>query len=102
MLIQLKASEDKTDQISFICTYGIIFFGVPSEGMHVKDLAAMVGSHPQGYTLTMLDEDFGSRLKMKQHKDFCNAFDFPDSEIVEFYETLETKTMEEVMVSTTL
>ena len=63
--------------------------------MYVEDLAVMVGLHPQGYTLTMLDQDFGARLKMKQRSEFCKAFDFKDSDIVQCYETMETETKKE-------
>ena len=95
----MQESPDPSDQHSFLSTYGMIFFGVPSEGMYVKDLVAMDGEHPQGDTLRRLDEDVGSLLKRNQHKRFCEAFAFKDSEIVQFYETMGTETRQEVAVS---
>ena len=89
----MKPSDDPDDRLNFRSTYGALFFGVPSQGMDVGALAAMIGDLPQQYTLTLLDHQLGHRLKVRQHEEFCKAFDYEDSKITQFFERKKSPTV---------
>jgi hypothetical protein len=97
----MKNSSDADDMANFDSIYGALFFGVPSQGMDTAALAAMVGDGPQRYELSLLDQDVGHRLRSRQHDEFCEAFDFKDSKIIQFFETKKTATVEEVSLTLT-
>lgn len=92
----MKESPDNNDEWNLISVYGALFFGVPSLGMDTEALAAMVGDKPHRYDLSLLDQKVGHRLRLRQHEEFCNAFDFVDSKIIQFFETKMTSTVVEV------
>lgn len=94
-MIALRDSEDSDDQLNILSTYGALFFGVPGFGMDVKAMAALVQDLPAQYTLALLDQRFGFRLRHRQHERFCKAFDYPTSKIVQFYETKMSPTIQE-------
>ena len=75
----MKTSKYVDDRLNLQSTYGALFFGVPSQGMDVGAMAAMVGELPVRYTLNLLDQQLGYRLRSRQHEEFCKAFDFRDS-----------------------
>ena len=95
-MIAVAASENHEDKMNLYSTYGILFFGVPSQGMEVEAMAAMVGELPIRYTLNLLDQQLGFRLRSRQHEDFCKAFHFRDSRIVQFFELCKSHTVCEV------
>src|SRR5437764_15318625 len=90
----MRHSVDQMDKFNLYSTYGALFFGVPTKGMCIEDLAAMIGDGPQRYTLSLLEKDVGHRLQNKLHKEFCDAFDFRDSKIIQFFETKKTSSVE--------
>ena len=92
----MKASNNADDSLCLQSTYGALFFRVPRQGMDVEAMAAMVGELPVRYTLNLLDHQVGFRLRSRQHEDFCKAFDFPDSCIVQFFELRKSHTVQEV------
>ena len=92
----MKDSDDPDDRLNFRSTYGALFFGVPSQGMDVGALAAMIGDSPHRYTLNVLDHRLGHRLKDRQHEEFCKAFDYVDSKITQFFELKESPTVRQV------
>lgn len=92
-MIRMKHSDDLDDRLNFRSTYGALFFGVPSQGMDVGALAAMVENLPQRYTLNLLDHQLGHRIKARQHDQFCKAFDYVDSKITQFYELTKSPTV---------
>ena len=92
-MIRMKHSDDLDDRLNFRSTYGALFFGVPSQGMDIDALAAMVGDLPQRYTLTLLDRQLGHRLKARRHSEFCEAFDYKDSKITQFFELKKSPTV---------
>jgi hypothetical protein len=97
----MKNSSDVDDKANFDSIYGALFFGVPSQGMDTAALAAMVGDSPQRYELSLLDQEVGHRLRSRQHDEFCGAFDFKDSKIIQFFETKKTATVKEVSLTLT-
>jgi hypothetical protein len=79
-----------------IATYGALFFAVPSGGMDVEAIASMIGDLPARTTLHELDVRIGQRLRLRQHIEFCEAFQFEDSVLARFYELHESRTVDKV------
>ena len=98
-MIRMKSSPDLDDRTNFCSTYGALFFGVPSQGMNVDALAAMVEQLPAHYTLSLLDQRLGFRLRDRQHEDFCKAFDYASSKIIQFFELKKSSTLQQVSQS---
>ena len=92
----MKESSDSNDQRNLNSIYGVLFFGVPNQGMETGELAAMIGDKPQRYDLSLLNNQVGHRPRSRQHEEFCEAFDFEDSKIIQFFETKMTSTVAEV------
>ena len=88
-MIQM-GSGDIIDRRTFQSIYGILFFGVPNQGMDISSLLAMVGSQPNLPFLTMLSKDSGSLQGLVER--FRTVFDFQDSEIISLYETYASRT----------
>ena len=88
-LLQI-ASGDGVDRRIFESAYGILFFGVPNQGMDISSLLAMVGRQPNLPFLTMLSKDSGNLQGLVER--FRTEFDFKDSEIISFYETCASRT----------
>ena len=86
-IIQMNKSANERDRLNLKAIYGALCFGVPSRGMDVTALAAMVENLPSSYTLSLLDRTVGHQLRNRRQADFCEAFCFRDSKVVQFYET---------------
>lgn len=82
-IIQMK--RDKNNQTLLESIYGGLFFGVPNQGMDISSLVPMVKGQPNQALLHSLGKE--SQILRNQCRDFPKAFDYPDSEIVCFYET---------------
>jgi hypothetical protein len=95
----MQKSKDESLKRSVVAIYGALLFAVPSEGMDVEALAAMVDDLPARTTLHELDARIGQRLRRRQHLDFCEAFPFEDSVLARFYELHESRTVEKVSYS---
>lgn len=91
-LIQM-ASGDDVDVRNLKSTFGILFFGVPNQGMDISSLHAMVhGQHNLPF-LAGLSKDAGSLQELV--KSFRAIFDFHDSQIFSFYETSASPTAQQ-------
>lgn len=88
-LIQM-ASGSVEDKSIFYSIYGILFFGVPNQGMDISSLLAMVGSQPNLPLLTMLSKDAGVLQELIEK--FRTVFEFKDSVIISLYETHASRT----------
>ena len=95
-IIRMQKSTDVMLRETVVSTYGALLFAVPSAGMDVEAIASMVGDLPARTTLHELDARIGQRLRLRQHLDFCEAFQFEDSVLARFYELHETPTVEMV------
>jgi hypothetical protein len=95
-IVQMKKSSNREDQLIMKAIYGALLFGVPSQGMDVEAIAAMVQNLPSRYTLTFLDKRLGHTFRTRQQEEFCKAFDFQDSKIIQFYEAKESPTVQQV------
>jgi len=95
-MISMKDSNDSDDRLNFRSTYGALFFDVPSQGMNVDALAAMIGDLSQRFTLNLLDQQLGHRLRARHHNEFCEAFDYTDFKITYFFELKKSSTVRQV------
>lgn len=94
--IRMQRATDATLRETVVATYGALLFAVPSAGMDVEAIASMVGDLPARTTLHELDARIGQRLRLRQHLDFCEAYQFEDSVLARFYELHESPTVEMV------
>jgi hypothetical protein len=88
-------ANDEFEQSLLRMTGGVLFFGVPSQGMNTESLAAMVGGKPQRLTLEMLNQTGNYIERERQHRKFCEAFSSKTSRLVCFYEVVATPTIQE-------
>jgi hypothetical protein len=79
------ASQEIMDSI-----YGALLFGVPNQGMDIKSLIPMVKDQPNQALLHSLGTE--SQILREQCRNFPTAFDYKNSEIVCFYETVMSPT----------
>jgi hypothetical protein len=87
-IAQMK-DGDEIDKENFKSTYGILFFGVPNQGIRIEHWLPMVKGRPNENLVRNLGPD--STYLRDLHVDFRAAFSFSDSVIVYIYETERTK-----------
>ncbi|RDW76075.1 hypothetical protein BP5796_06896 [Coleophoma crateriformis] len=91
-LIQMRSGSEASQRIIH-STYGVLFFGVPNQGMEIESFLPIVKQQPNASLLYTLGTE--SQLLREQSRAFQKVFDFQDSEVFCFYETLESPTAEE-------
>jgi len=85
---------DESDKANLKSTYGMLFFGVPSQGMSIESLVPMVENQPNRFFLESLSKvTDGLR---PQRRNFRQVFPFKDSHIISFYETKKSPTAQKV------
>jgi hypothetical protein len=90
--------DDSTHGIDMLNSiYGALFFGVPNQGMDITSLIPMVKDQANQELLHSLSRE--SQLLRNQTRKFPVAFNFPDSRIMCFYETIESRTAKKVGLS---
>ncbi|ORY64882.1 uncharacterized protein BCR38DRAFT_186225 [Pseudomassariella vexata] len=91
-LISLSKSKNEDDLTLFRAMYGIVFFGVPHDGMQIKSLIPMVGDGPNRFLVESISS-INSQILSIQQREFSKALGGQgDSEIICFYETLMSPT----------
>jgi hypothetical protein len=80
---------DETDKENFNSICGILFFGVPNQGIRIEHWLPMVNGRPNENLVRNLGPD--STYLRDLHFDFRTAFSFSDSVIVYIYETERTR-----------
>ncbi|KAI9763914.1 MAG: hypothetical protein M1840_009026 [Geoglossum simile] len=89
----VQAAEGSQDDIAILMScYAVVFFGVPNRGLNISNLASMVSGQPNEELVRNLDPS--STFLSLLHDMFYRRFVFDDSQIVCFYETKETPTVE--------
>ncbi|RDW88650.1 hypothetical protein BP6252_00682 [Coleophoma cylindrospora] len=88
-IIQMQEAPDE-DRDVLTSIYGALFFGVPNQGMDIKSLIPMVEGQVNQALLHSISNE--SQLLRNQSRKFEKAFDFADSQIVCFYETVTSPT----------
>ncbi|RYP50970.1 hypothetical protein DL768_003636 [Monosporascus sp. mg162] len=85
-------SEDEDDKKLVQAVYGIVFFGVPHDGMDISSLIPMVGDGPNRFLVESISQ-INSQILPIQRREFHTALgDKGRSEIVCFYETMKSPT----------
>ncbi|RYO98636.1 hypothetical protein DL766_001064 [Monosporascus sp. MC13-8B] len=89
---QTAKSEDEDDKKLMQAVYGIVFFGVPHDGMDISSLIPMVGDGPNRFLIESISQ-INSQILPIQRREFHTALgDKGRSEIVCFYETMKSPT----------
>lgn len=86
-------SGSVADSRNFKATFGILFFGVPNQGMDISSLLSMVRGQPNLHFLSTLSKDAGFLQGLIEK--FQTTFAFQDSHIYSFYETNTSPTAKE-------
>ena len=84
------ADGNEKDRIILRSIYGILFFGVPNQGMQIGSLVAMARGQPNESLIQALNAE--SEYLRDLHTEFCRIFTFRSSVIFSFYETQESPT----------
>ena len=87
-------SDNAIDKANFTSTYGILYFGVPSQGMDVSSLISTAEGQVNLPFLLSLGKE--SQILRDLHRKFCSSFNFRDSVILSYYETKKSPTAEKV------
>ncbi|RYC84216.1 hypothetical protein BFJ63_vAg12902 [Fusarium oxysporum f. sp. narcissi] len=91
-LISLSKSKKEDDLKLVRAVYGIVFFGVPHDGMDISSLISMVGDGPNRFLIESIGA-INSQILSIQQREFHTALGGEgDSEIVCFFETVESPT----------
>ena len=91
-MVQMVSGSD-ADSRNFKATFGILFFGVPNQGMDISSLLSMVRGQPNLHFLSTLSKDGGFLQSLIEK--FQTTFAFQDSHIYSFYETNTSPTAKE-------
>jgi hypothetical protein len=92
----LSKSKNEDDLKLIKAVYGIVFFGVPHDGMDISSLIPMVGDGPNRFLIESISH-INSQILSIQQREFHTALgEEGDSEIVCFYETEESPTARKV------
>ncbi|KAL9100373.1 MAG: hypothetical protein Q9163_004243 [Psora crenata] len=84
---------DQRDRAHAKAIRGILFFGVPSQGMNIGSLRKMVDGQINEFLVLSLTD--GSEVLRKQTWDFRKKFPYKSCQIISFYETELSPTAKE-------
>ncbi|VUC29568.1 unnamed protein product [Clonostachys rosea] len=91
-LVALSKSNNEDDQNLVRAIYGLVFFGVPHDGMDISSLIPMVGDGPSRFLVESIGH-ISSQILTIQQREFPTALgDKECSEVFCFYETLKSPT----------
>ncbi|ORY68939.1 uncharacterized protein BCR38DRAFT_455751 [Pseudomassariella vexata] len=94
-LITLSRSKREDDERLIRAVYGIVFFGVPHDGMDISALIPMVGDGPNRFLIESIGR-INSQILSIQQREFYKALgEEGDSEIICFYETVQSPTAQQ-------
>ncbi|KAH6971767.1 hypothetical protein BKA56DRAFT_494822 [Ilyonectria sp. MPI-CAGE-AT-0026] len=94
-LISMSRSKNEADTTLVRAVYGIVFFGVPHDGMDISSLIPMVGNGPNRPLIESIDR-FNSMVLTIQQRDFHPALGGEgDSEVFCFFETNMSETAQQ-------
>jgi hypothetical protein len=78
------------DFVNFLSVYGLLFFGVPNQGIRISHWLPIVRDQPNESLVRNLAP--GSIYLRNLQDRFCRVFRFHDSRLVSIYETMKSKT----------
>ncbi|KAK4162358.1 hypothetical protein QBC43DRAFT_302124 [Cladorrhinum sp. PSN259] len=91
-IVTLSKSKNEDDLELIRAIYGIVFFGVPHDGMDISSVIPMVGDRPNRSLVESISH-INSQILSIQQREFHKALgEEGGSEVVCFYETLESPT----------
>ncbi|KAF6517107.1 hypothetical protein HZS61_002668 [Fusarium oxysporum f. sp. conglutinans] len=88
----VKQSKNEDDLKLVKATYGIVFFGVPHDGMDISSLIPMVRDGPNRFLIESISHVNSQILSIQQREFHAALGDQGDSEIFCFYETEKSPT----------
>ncbi|RKL14277.1 hypothetical protein BFJ68_g6670 [Fusarium oxysporum] len=88
----VKQSKNEDDLKLVKATYGIVFFGVPHDGMAISSLIPMVMDGPNRFLIESIGHVNPQILSIQQREFHAALGEEGDSEIVCFYETEKSPT----------
>ncbi|PCD20340.1 hypothetical protein AU210_016207 [Fusarium oxysporum f. sp. radicis-cucumerinum] len=91
-LITLSKSKIEDDQKLIKAVYGIVFFGVPHDGMDISSLIPMVEDGPNRFLVESIGHVNSQILSIQQREFYTALGREGDSEIICFYETEKSRT----------
>ncbi|KAL5610516.1 hypothetical protein FOBRF1_006633 [Fusarium oxysporum] len=91
-LISLSKSKNEDDIRLIRAVYGILFFGVPHDGMDIGSLIPMVGDGTNRFLIESIGHINSQILNIQQREFHAALGEEGDSEIVCFYETEKSPT----------
>ena len=94
-LVQIAESETGSELINLI--FGLLFFGVPNDGLDIESLVPIVKDQPNRFLLESLSS-MNSQILSIQRRNFSNILDRTNLEIFCFYETELSPTATKVVV----
>lgn len=71
------------------CVYGLVFFGVPHDGLLVEPWLRIVDKRPNERLITDLKAN--SRYLQRLAQQFSQTFTFPNARVVSIYETMASR-----------
>ena len=92
----IQMAEDNSNQLNSIS--GIVFFGVPNDGMSIESLIPIVGDQPNRFLLESLSS-VNSQILYLQKKNFFKVSTQMTLEMFCFYETQESPTAKKVRLA---
>ncbi|RYP15437.1 hypothetical protein DL765_005711 [Monosporascus sp. GIB2] len=92
---QAAKSEDEDDKKLVQAVYGIVFFGVPHDGMDITSLISMVGDGPNRFLIESIGQSNSQILPILRREFHTALGDKGSSEIVCFYETMKSPTAQQ-------
>ncbi|KAK0611700.1 hypothetical protein B0T14DRAFT_440669 [Immersiella caudata] len=94
-IITLSKSKSEDDLQLIRAIYGIVFFGVPHDGMDISSLIPIVGDGPNRFLIESISR-INSQILSIQQRDFHTALGNKGGcEVFCFYETLESPTAQQ-------
>lgn len=90
--MNLSKSRNEDDLQLIRAIYGIVFFGVPHDGMDISSLIPMVGDGPNRFLIESIGRISSQILRIQQREFHTALGEEGGSEIICFYETLQSPT----------
>ena len=85
-MVHMNESDKPEEKDNFNATYAMLFFGVPNIGMNIDGIRAMCDHQPNEKFIMSLSSK--SQLLRNLHRAFTDKFNFPDAQIVCFFENI--------------
>src|ERR1700761_7173182 len=96
-LVEMVGKDDHSIKANLASICGILFFGVPSQGMQIESLIPMVGDQSNRFLLESLGPN--SAVLRTQNSQFQDVLQSNNAKLVLFFETKLSPTARRVSTS---